>query len=141
MQRIIVTTIITKVFQPGATLTMTAVQTTFASTRTPPRVICVPPPTPASASLHPTATTRMATHSTMQLACAVGRVGALPIPVCIVPAHHLSAVPFCHALKPVAVYLTRKNARVSRKIAHPKTVSSATPHQNHVQKEIVVLML
>ena len=113
----------------------------LTSTHTPPQLERVPPPEPASASLHPTATTRMATHSTMQLACVVGRVGALPIPVCIVPADHLSAVPFCNALKPVAVYLTRKNARVSRKIAHPKTVSSATPHQNHVQKEIVVLML
>ena len=131
-----------KMILPGATATIDPGIKTYFSTRTPPQHNHVPPPTPASASLHPTATTRMATHSTMQLACVVvGRVGALPIPVCIVPAHHLSAVPFCNALQPVAVYLTRKNARVSRKIAHPKTVSSATPHQNHVQKEIVVLML
>ena len=128
-----------KMILPGATPGMMGLA--YFSTHTPPQPNRVPPPTPASASLHPTATARMATHSTMQLACAVGRVGALPIPVCSVPAHHHSAVPFCNALTLAVVYLTPKHARVSKKIARPKTVLSAMPKHNHVREEIAMVML
>ena len=129
------------IVQLGASLGTVQKVGTFASTRTPSRLNRVPPPTPACASLHPTAPTPMATHSTMQLACAVGRVGALPIPVCTVPAHQLTAAPTRNAKTLMVVYLTPTNARVSKKIAHLTTVLSAMSTQNHVQKEIVVPML
>jgi hypothetical protein len=77
----------------------------------------------------------------MQHACVAGRVSALPISVSIVLEHQLTAAPTRNAKTLTVVYLTPTNARVSRKIARPKTVLSAMPTQNHVQKEIVMLML
>ena len=87
------------------------VVTTLSSTRTPPRLHRVPPPTPASASPHPTAPTRTVPHPTTRRA-SVGLLDVLQVQDYIATSQKTNVVLSHHALKPMALLQTTQHVNV-----------------------------
>ena len=95
--------------QPGAPL-LTA-ESTFTSTREPPRLNRVPPPTPASASPHLTVPTRTAPHPTTRPASVV-LLDVLQVQDYIVPSQATPVVLFHRVLKPMVLLQTAQRVFV-----------------------------
>ena len=90
--------------QPGA-ISQLCMEVTLSSTRTPPRLHCVPPPSPASVSPHMTVSTRTVPHPTTRPASVV-RSGVLQVQVYIVTRQRTNAVLSRRVLKQMAAQQT-----------------------------------